>query len=154
VKAADGVLTLDFPGGPARFELGRAAEKWADRILHPPSRASKLGVKPGLAVRIVGEFEAGFLAEVGGLPTASPRSPADLVFFAAEKEADLDRVPRLAAGLAPDGGLWIVYPKGVAAIREAGVIAAGRAAGLKDVKVASFSAARTALKFVVPVARR
>jgi hypothetical protein len=154
VKAAGGVLTLDFPGGPAELELGRAAEKWADRILHPPPRASKLGVKAGLSVRIIGDFEPDFLTQLRGLETAGPRSAADLVFFAADKREDLARAARLASGLKPDGSLWIVYPKGVSAIRETEVIAAGRAAGLKDVKVASFSSTRTALKFVVPVASR
>jgi hypothetical protein len=154
VKADGGVLTLEFPGGPAELELGRAAEKWAGRILNPPSRASKLGVKSGLKVRLAGDFESDFLAELQGLEPVGPRTAADLVFFAAERREDLASVPKLAAGMKPDGGLWIVYPKGAAAIRETEVIAAGRAAGLKDVKVASFSAARTALKFVVPVAAR
>ena len=40
------------------------------------------------------------------------------------------------------------------AIREVEVIERGRTAGLKDVKVASFSATHTALKFVIPVAAR
>jgi hypothetical protein len=44
-----------------------------------------------------------------------------------------------------------VYPKGVAAIREIEVIEAGRAAGLKDIKVASFSSTHTALQFALPV---
>ena len=56
--------------------------------------------------------------------------------------------------LKPAGALWVVYPKGVQTIREIEVIAAGREAGLKDVKVASFSATHTALKFVIPVASR
>ena len=42
VMAKGGVLTLEFPGGPAALELGAAAEKWAKRILHPPTRADKL----------------------------------------------------------------------------------------------------------------
>jgi hypothetical protein len=154
VEAAGGILTLQFPGGPAAFELGKAAEKWADRILHPPSRASKLGVKPGLSVRVAGAFEADFLAELEGLETAGPRAAADLVFFAAAQRDDLSRVGKLAGGMKADGALWIVYPKGAAAIRETEVIAAGRDAGLKDVKVASFSATHTALKFVVPVTSR
>src|SRR5262244_2488072 len=62
VKAAAGMLVLDFDGGPAKLELGKAAEK----ILHPPSRADKLGIKPGLAVRLMGEFEPAFLEELSG----------------------------------------------------------------------------------------
>ncbi len=54
VTARAGTLHLDFPGGPASLELGDAAEKWARRILHPPTRADKLGIKPGLTVRMAG----------------------------------------------------------------------------------------------------
>jgi len=66
----------------------------------------------------------------------------------------LERVAKLAAGMQPAGALWVIYPKGKAAIREIDVIEAGRAAGLKDVKVARFSETHTALKFVVPRAAR
>lgn len=152
VTARAGVLHLEFPGGPARLELGAAAEKWAHKILHPPSRADKLGVKPGLSVRVVGEFEQAFLDELRALDTAQDQ--ADLSFFAAAARKDLSRIPRLAKGLKPSGALWVVYPKGVKEIREIDVLNAGRAAGLKDVKVASFSPTHTALKFVIPVAAR
>jgi hypothetical protein len=144
-------LTLEFAGGPARFELGAAAEKWAHKILHPPSRLGKLGVKPGLTVSVSGDFDTGFLAE---LPAPAAKGKSDLVFFAAAKSADLSKVRKLAGPIEADGALWIVYPKGVKEIREIDVIESGRAAGLKDVKVASFSATHTALKFVVPLASR
>ena len=152
VKAADGLLHLDFAGGPAQLELGAAAGKWAEKILHPPSRADKLGIKPGLSVRVVGTLEPAFLDELRDAPTA--RGPVDLVFAAADGQKDLARVAKLAGSLKPTGALWIVYPKGVKQIREVEVIEAGRAAGLKDVKVASFSPTHTALKFVIPVDAR
>src|ERR1700683_4698262 len=63
VKADGGVLKLEFAGGPAELELGAAAEKWARKILNPPSLMEKLGVKSGLTVRLIGrfdEFEPGF----------------------------------------------------------------------------------------------
>jgi hypothetical protein len=150
VTAKAGVLRLEFAGGPAELELGKAAEKWADKILHPPTRADKLGVKAGVSVRTVGEFDADFLEELRVATVV--KSGGDIVFFAAEKAADLKKL----AGLAPSGSaaLWVIYPKGVAAIREMDVLDAGRAAGLKDVKVASFSATHTGLKFVVPLAKR
>jgi hypothetical protein len=148
VTAAAGVLTLDYEGGPASLELGKAAEKWAGKILHPPTRADKLGIKPGLTVRVIGNFEADFLAELAALEKAAPKSKADLLFLQAPGRATLAQVPKHAASLNPKGALWIVYPKGVPEIREIEVIQAGRDAGLKDVKVASFSATHTALKFV------
>lgn len=156
VSAAAGVLTLKLDDGPAEFELGKAAEKWAGKILNPPSRVDKLGVKPGLTYRLVGKFEEQFEAELtarGALP-AGTRGKADIVFYAAETADDLARISKLAAGMKPEGGLWVVYPKGVTVIREIDVLQAGRAAGLKDVKVASFAATLTALRFVIPLADR
>jgi hypothetical protein len=156
VNSQAGVLTLEFAGGPAEFELGQAAEKWKDKLLHPPSRLDKLGVKPGLAVRLAGDFAPDFLEELRSRSAAPPegRSKADLVFFAAQTASDLSKVAALAAGMKPDGAIWVVYPKGIAAIREIEVLNAGRAAGLKDVKVAAFSPTHTSLKFVVPVEKR
>jgi hypothetical protein len=152
VTAKAGVLRLDFDGGPAELELGKAAEKWADKILHPPTRADKLGVKEGSAVRLVGEFDPEFLDELRTRGASMVEKGGDVVFYRADKAADLKRV----AGLQPSGSaaLWVIYPKGVPAIREIDVLQAGRAAGLKDVKVASFSATHTGLKFVLPLAKR
>ena len=156
VTAAAGMLKLDFPGGPAEFELGKAAEKWAQKILNPPSRGDKLGLKAGLVYRLVGEFEGAFQEELRTRDTkpAPAKAKADLVFYAARKSADLGQVKKLAGGMKSDGALWVVYPKGVQDIREIEVLEAGRAAGLKDTKVASFSEKETALRFVVPVDKR
>jgi hypothetical protein len=146
VEAAEGVLTLRFPGGPAELELGKAAEKWAAKIRHPPSRADKLGLKPGTRVRLVGEFDPDFRAELAACTLVS--RGGDLLFYAAEDRTALEKTAKLAESVRAGGALWIVYPRGVAIIREVEVIAAGRAAGLKDVKVAAFSPTHTALKFV------
>jgi len=154
VTALDGLLRLEFPGGPAVLELGAAADKWAHKILHPPSRADKLGIKPGLTVRLAGEFDRGFLDELRDIQTVAGNVKADLIFLAAPDVAALGQIPKLAAILKPAGGLWVVYPKGVQPIREIEVLDAGRAAGLKDTKVASFSPTHTALRFVIPVAAR
>jgi hypothetical protein len=154
VTAKAGVLRLEFAGGEAGFELGAAAENWARKILHPPTRADKLGVKPGFAVRLAGAFDTEFLKELGDAEILAGKAKADLVFFPVADRRELGQIPKLAAGLKPAGALWVVYPKGVQGIREIEVIQAGRAAGLKDTKVASFSATHTALKFVIPVAAR
>jgi hypothetical protein len=152
VTAKSGVLRLDFDGGPAELELGKAADKWADKILNPPSRADKLGVKPGTLVRLVGDFDPGFLDELKTRSASLVEKGAEIVFYRAEKAAALKKVAKLAP--AGNAALWVIFPKGVAAIREMDVLEAGRAAGLKDVKVASFSATHTGLKFVLPVSKR
>ena len=143
VTAADGVLHLTYPGGEAAFELGKSAEKWAGKILHPPTRTDKLGIKPGVTVELIGKFDDAFKSELKQAG-ASLAKHADITIYAAESAADLARIPK------PKQALWIVFPKGVKTIREVEVISAGRNAGLKDIKVARFSDTHTALKFVPP----
>ena len=147
VNANDGVLTFDFPGGLAALELGSQAEKWARKILNPPTLLEKLGVKPGLTIALEGEFGPDFSAQIEAQTGKPPKGKADVLFYAAAKTRDLARIPDLKSRLKPGGALWIVYPKGVSAIREAEVLESGRAAGLKDTKVARFSDIHTALRF-------
>jgi hypothetical protein len=153
-RVEGGMLHLDFAGGPAELELGAAAEKWAQKILNPPSRLHKLGIKSGMGIRLVGEFDETFLAELKNCRVEEAGEKADLIFLAAERTSRLAQVRKLLPGMKPDGALWVLYPKGSTLIREAEVIHAGRSAGLKDVKVASFSLTHTGLKFVIPVSRR
>ncbi|HUK31994.1 MAG TPA: hypothetical protein VLV89_12830 [Candidatus Acidoferrum sp.] len=156
VKAANGKLRVRFGGGEAIFELGAAAEKWAEKILHPKSVIEKIGVKPGAKAVVIGVQDADFLKKLRAVAECSEKvgRGCELIFFGAESGAELKRVRLLAKSLAPAGALWIVYPKGRKEITEVGVIHAGRAAGLKDVKVVGFSASHTALKFVIPVSER
>jgi hypothetical protein len=152
VEAVDGVLRVEFGASQAAFELGPPAARWAARILHPPSRLAKLGVKPGSPVALIGGFETGFREELetAGAAFVDGSDPAGLVFLAARDRRDLARIPKLKERLASRGALWVVYPKGSADIREVEVIQAGRAAGMKDTKVAAFSTECTALRFSLP----
>src|ERR1700760_2525386 len=65
VKAVDGELRFHTEEGPAVLELGPAAAKWAEKILHPKSRAEKLGVKKGMQLSLIGKFDDDFRKEVG-----------------------------------------------------------------------------------------
>ena len=150
VKAAGDWLTIQSPEGSLKLQLGARAEKWAQKILHPPSLLDKLGVKPGLRIRIVGAaVDSEEILRRGA--TVVAKDP-DMILFRTDRTAGLARLAGFS--IRPDGAIWIVYPKGVREITENEVIAAIRAAGLKDVKVASFSATHTALKAVVPLAQR
>lgn len=152
VETRNGTLNLRLKAGVASFQLGPAAEKWADKILNPPSRLQKLGIKPGVKVALEGELEPGFVAEIQGQRSATESS--DLVFLAVESSADLRRIPEVLAHIPASSALWIIYPKGKQTIRETTVISSGRAAGLTDIKVVSFSATHTGLKFVRSKAAR
>jgi hypothetical protein len=158
LKAAGGELRVHTAKGLAVFELGEAAAKWREKILHPKSRLEKLGVKPATKVSLMGNFDDGFLQELAQQTKAVVKgkvgADSESIFFAAETKEALARVPKLAKTLEGSAALWIVYPKGRKQITEADVIAAGRKAGLKDVKVVGFSPTHTALKFVIPLSNR
>jgi hypothetical protein len=156
VQAVNGVLMVHFADGPAAFELGPAADKWAQKIRKPPSRLDKLGVKAGLQVSLEGIFENSFVRElrVRKAEVVAGRTKRDLIFLGVEQEDELAAIRKSVTKLKPDGGVWVVYPKGVKTVREIQVLDAGRAAGLKDLKVASFSPTHTALKFVIPLRAR
>ena len=143
LDASRGKLKVVFPEGTAVFHLGPAAPKWADKILHPPSRMDKLGVKAGMKVSITGTFDTDFLLELEDRGASVTKSGGEITFLAAEAASDLGRLGRIGTPV-----VWAVYPKGVKSINENQVLAAGRAAGWVDVKVASFSPTHTALKFV------
>ena len=76
------------------------------------------------------------------------------IFFAVDSKQDFGALSRIAKSMEGAAALWIVYPKGQKHITESDVLAAGRKCGLKDVKVVGFSATHTALKFVIPLAKR
>ena len=151
VSVDEGRLIVVTDTAELQLQLGTAAQRWKDKIEHPPSLLTKLGVKPGVAVAAVGARGDELLRLLG--LAAAPGS-ADLVFVGAEELRDLAAIPKAMKRVTECGGVWIVYPKGQKHIRENDVIAAGRAAGLKDVKVVGFSQTHTGLKFVKPLAAR
>lgn len=158
VAAADGDLRVKIKDGVTVFEVGAAAEKWREKILHPKTRAEKLGVKAGTQVRLVGEFDADFVKELKANKSAIVKigglgSP-EIVFLAVEGQRSLAAIVKHGKKTAGARALWVVYPKGKKEITEVEVISAGRKAGLKDVKVVGFSATHTALKFVLPLEKR
>ena len=158
VSCRDGELHLKWFDGAAVFQLGDQAEKWAYKILHPKSRSEKLGIKPGLVISAIAMSDSDFVEELRSqaksFSDSAPLKGSDLIFFGAETAAELARTAQLAPALSDAGALWIVCPKGRQEITEQQVFAAGKKAGLVDVKVASFSATHTARKFVRPKAKR
>jgi hypothetical protein len=157
-QAVDGELRLQTTDGLAVFQLGAAAEKWREKIVHPKSRIEKLGVKPETRVSLLGEFDADFLRELGSLTkfvrNGNDFSDSEWIFFAADSKDKLVRVSKISKSMKGAAALWIVYPKGQKHITENDVLAAGRKSGLKDVKVVGFSPTHTALKFVIPLSQR
>ncbi len=134
----------------SRFTLGAVqAARWAQAILNPPGRLDKLGVKPGMAVAIENLDDPDFAAELSDRAVLSNTfSELDILFYGADSDEELARIPDLVPRLADRGALWIVSLKGkLLRVKDVEVMAAAKAHGLVDNKVCAFSATRTALRF-------
>lgn len=142
LEAAAGKLKIQFADGSAIFHLGAAAEKWAAKIRNPPSRLDKLGVKPGTKVHLINKHDDDFRKELSARGAVVTKTKPDLVFLSVNNKDQLVELAYLTGS-----PVWVIYPKGAQAVTESDVIAAGRSVGFADIKVASFSATHTALKF-------
>ena len=158
ISVRDGNLTVTFPEGSASFDLGRNAARWAGKIQHPPSRLDKIGAKPEWRASAIGIEDDRFLEEleqaVAFLSIGRVAKESDAIFFGVNKEAELARLETLKRSLKPNGAVWIIRPKGRPEISERATMAAGKRAGLVDVKVVGFSTTHTAEKFVIPLRSR
>jgi len=123
-------------------------------------QARKLGLKPGFRVRIDQPPDGWVLADPPDLlmlPEDAESADVILSFFrfAAELPA---RLPALAAGIYPDGALWIAWPRRAGGhlsdITENLVREQALPLGIVDVKVAALDQDWSALRFVWRVENR
>jgi hypothetical protein len=130
----------------------------ADKNYSHRTRLQKLGVKPEWRVSVVSIGDPDFIKELRGavdhVSVGRVDDNCDAIFFGASHEKELLRLGALKQSMKQNGALWVIRPKGRPQISESAVMEAGKAAGLVDVKVISFSPTHTGEKFVIPVAHR
>lgn len=157
-KQHDGWLEISYPGGRARFEVGTSAHRWVKDILHPKTRIDKMDVRPDSVVAAVTMRDSGFVTELRArttkVATRLGAGPYDIIFYRADRPTALDRLSELRGRITENGAIWIVTPKGRPEVGHNPVVAAAKKAGLVDVKAARYSETHTALKLMVPRARR
>lgn len=125
------------------------------------SLSRKLGLKPGMRVRIL--HAPGFYAHVLGLDLETLgverlddlSTAADFThLFAADRTRLAAALALAHSGMAPDGMVWASWPKRSSSVASAigrpEVLAAGKARGLVDVKACAVDDAWSAVKFVMP----
>ncbi len=117
----------------------------------------KLGIKPGASLGLIGDPPE-FDTTLGDLPAGveirrQARGPLDVIvaFFSERGELE-SRLPALRQALAPDGGLWIAWPKQASGVptdvTENDVRELSLAAGLVDNKVCAIDAVWSGLRLV------
>jgi hypothetical protein len=121
------------------------------------SLVEKLGIKPGARIAIL-NAPRGYRTTLGKLPpgvtvTSAARGILPFIHFFTVDRAILEKqLPALLRVLAPDGALWVSWPKkasGVATdITEDVIRAIALPTGLVDVKVAAVDDVWSGLKLV------
>jgi hypothetical protein len=119
----------------------------------------KLGIRPGMRVALVDVDDADIRAQIAARTTdltdGWPEPDTDVVLFGADTWEGLAPLRELAALIRPNGAIWVVSRKGkTRTLRDVEVIEAAKVARLVDNKVCSFSTTHTAIRLVIPVARR
>ena len=127
------------------------------------SLTQKLGIKPGFRIFVDGQPKP-YREIVGELPDgakllARTAASLDMVhLFATEAAGLAGKLKRLRTAIAPDGMIWVSWPKkasGVATdLSDIAVREAALALGLVDVKVCAVDEIWSGLKFVIPVEQR
>jgi hypothetical protein len=113
----------------------------------------KLGVKPGAKIALVDMDDTSFVKllrqRTTDIVVGKPKSPCDLIFMAATRKRDLERLKQVKTWIEPNGAIWVIRPKGPGSpLKDVDLIDAGLAAGLVDNKIASFSDTHGAMRFV------
>jgi len=123
----------------------------------------KLGIKPGFCIFVSGA-PASYSDIVGTLPEGATlaarfKAPIDMVhLFATRADRLTKALTRFRAAIAPDGMVWVSWPKkasGVATdLSDVVVRNITLPLGLVDIKVCAIDATWSGLKFVIPKDQR
>jgi len=124
----------------------------------------KLGIRPGMRVAIVGDLDADPEAPViraairdrtSDVTNGLPQPDTDVVLLLVDTTDELAVLSELRSRIRQAGAIWVVSRKGKAAtIRDVEVMSIARDHDLIDNKVVAFSAERTSIRLVIPVALR
>jgi len=127
------------------------------------SIVQKLGIKPGFRI-FVSQAPAAYSDIVGKLPAGVTiasrlKAPLEMVhLFATEAAGLAGKLRGTRDAIAPDGMVWVSWPKkasGVATdLSDIVVREVGLGAGLVDIKVCAIDEVWSALKFVIPTDQR
>jgi hypothetical protein len=117
----------------------------------------KLGVKPGMRVSVLGVDEPWFLDRLRERGVdVSRRKPkdTDLIFVRRDTRESLARIGELEPYIRRSSGIWVLTRRGSKEANQNDAIRAALEVGLVDNKNAAFSDEWSALRLVIPLARR
>ena len=132
-----------------RFDVGESASRWAEKINNPPSRATKLGIKPNQKLWLSPGFDKLFRDELKSNGAKSTRKieNCDLAFWKITHREQLDQFEELTDQIEDGINLWIVWTKGSENINQTEVMTTARSFGFGPSKTAAFDESHSSMRF-------
>lgn len=148
-SAAKDRLMVAQDGTKVAFDVGSKASRWVEKILNPPTRITKLGVKPGQRLWLSAGFDKPFRDELkqSGATLKRKIEQSDLAFWRVRDREQLAEFDDLSQRI-PDGiNLWIVWDKGSQAIGQTDVMQSAQQRGWGPSKTAAFDETLSSMRF-------
>lgn len=149
VKVDDGDLLVRNGRDRMIFEIGTKVERWADKILNPPNRMKKLGIKPDQKCWLSRGFARSFRDELknhGGKVTRQ-LATCDLAIWRVGDRDALEELNGIVEGMAVGINIWIVWPRGSQEIGQNDVMRKARSLGMGPSKTAAFDEGHSSMRF-------
>lgn len=148
-KSVGNQLIVSEGRSEIRFEIRKGVDRWVDKILHPPSRITKLGVKPDAKCWLSKGFDRAFRDELksSGATTTRKIEHCMLAFLKVTDRKDLSQVVEHFECLPGDVNIWVVWPKGSEAIGQGDVMAIAKQRGFGPSKTAAFDEQHSSMRF-------
>lgn len=150
-KTVDQDLVVSRGSKKATFSVGVKAEKWVQKILDPPTLATKLGIKPGQRFWLSGDFATSFLEELKTQDRKASRGPGScqIALILMTDRTDLKQFDKALKSCVAGTHIWAVWPKGKKVFGQSDVIQKARDHGIGPGKGISFDAIHSAMRFTV-----
>ncbi len=144
-----GVLHFQSGREKIAFEVGKTTNTWVEKILNPPDRLKKLGIKPNTSVWLSTGFDKRFRDELKaiGVKVIRKIEKCHVAFWNVASREQLVDFQELVEDLPVGINIWVVWPKGSDAIRQRDVMETTKAHGFGPSKTASFDATHSSMRY-------
>lgn len=148
-KADGDLLVVSNGRKKASFKIEKNIDRWVDKILNPPSRSQKLGIKEGSAIFLSTGFPKSFVDELkqAGGRRVNKIENCNLAIAKIKDRQALKVFESLSDELPKGVNIWLVWPKGSAAITQGDVMSAAKSLGFGPSKTAAFDDSHSSMRF-------
>lgn len=149
VKQSGTKLVIASGAETVSFEVGDEGPRWAHKILNPPNRMDKLGVKPNMRCWVSRGFSRVFLSEIRGAQANITKhlDRSELAFLKVTNRDELSPLLAACETLPQHVNLWVVWPKGSDAVHQGDVMSLTRDLGFGPSKTAAFDETHSSMRF-------